>query len=203
MEELWIPEFVGEYTRKLILDHRAQIEEQTIETRRDSNGISKRIKVTVKNVHGKDLYESTAAIVQRAYEKIEDRVKRDTEYKISQSRPYEALKNEIKQITAMEFNNNTSAGNYSSRQTFNGFDICMDSKFEITIKVHNAANPILWFGALQETRIISMNTYNIDTFRHRKNEFSYFKVIDAIHGYLAIDPDIRRKELGMKNEENK
>lgn len=195
----------GEYTQKAIEDGcKLKIVSEDYYSELRGNSIGNNWSVTLVNEAGKDLLSSTSRVSRdKALDSLEGRLRARAREREEAVTPFAKLLAEVRHITDMRFNNNDKAHHLSTNATRNGWDISRDSDFVCNIRIHNAANTVIWFDMFQPYSVVQMNLVNMRTWGINQEMQALPELLDAINDYLYVDMDKRKAEFAHKLEEAK
>lgn len=145
------------------------------------------------NNAGKTLLTTSANNLQKGLDQLDKKLIEKATEKQREKKPLEKLKFEVDQLRELNFKN-SNAHRLSRLATFNGWDLRERGNGNIEIKVHNAANVVLWFDPLQEHRVINLNLINLQTTVLTNENKNFIKLLDLISDYLRAPLEIRKQE---------
>lgn len=145
------------------------------------------------NNAGKTLLTTTANNLQKGLDQLDKKLIEKATEKQREKKPLEKLKFEVDQLRELNFNNN-DAHRLSRSATYRGWDLRERGNGNIDIAIHNAANSVLWFDPLQESRVINLNLINLQTTVLTNENKNFIKLLDLISDYLRAPLDIRKQE---------
>lgn len=76
-------------------------------------------------------------------------------------------------------------------------------KNKCIIRIHNAANWVIYFDMMQKYSEIELNLSSLNTWGMNREMEALPKLLDAIREYLYIDQNIRMAEFNISTEEVK
>lgn len=145
------------------------------------------------NNAGKTLLTTTANNLQKGLDQLDKKLIERTIEIQRKKKPLENLKFEVDQLRELNFKN-SNAHRLSRSATFHGWDLGERGNGKIEIRIHNAANSVLWFDPLQESRVINLNLANLKTTLPTNENKNFMKLLDLISDYLRTPLEIRKQE---------
>ena len=194
----------GKYTQKAI-DEGCKIN-ITTESHLENSGkiVNNRFCATVRNKSGKELVWTNSKIsLDKVLDSIEEKLTEKAKRLEEATHPFAKLVAEVEHITDFVFPNNDKAKHLSRNETHNSWDIERNSENKCIIRIHNAANWVIYFDMIQIYSEIELNLRSLNTWGMNREMEALPKLLDAIREYLYIDQSIRMAEFNISMEEVK
>lgn len=158
------------------------------------NGLKTRYGIVIKSYSGSVLFADESWELETVLDRIESKIIEKEKEALQKRTPYETLKYNVDNIRKMYFKNNDNAKRLSRNETYNGWDVCLetrkDLKLDVCIRVHNAANVIIAFDAFTERYFVEYAIGYSDTCSE-----AWCKVENEIAKYISSDVELRKAEL--------